>query len=414
MASDTPAHTKPRLWIASELYYPEETSTGYFMTKLAEGLVSDFDVRVISGRPSYSERSVPVASSEVRNGVRIRRMASTRFDKDNVLLKLINQTLFSTSAFVFGLLHFRQNDVLLTVTNPPTLPIALVVPARLRRVNSVLLLHDVYPQVLIAAGMLKPTGTIYRLLEVFFRKIYQSFRTIIVVGRDMEEVVRSMIGDNGPHIAMITNWGDTDEIVPLDPAQNEFRREHGLLGKTVIQFSGNIGRTHDVVTILDAAEDLVDRPNVQFLFVGYGGKVEFIRSEIARRGIQNVTLLKRQPRSRLNEMLCASDATLITLVDNMFGLSVPSRMYNVMSAGVPIIAIADPRSELCLTVAEADCGWIVDEDVRKTLGNIVCLLDAPDGRSEGQRKGKNGRIAVCRKYTFYNILAKFKSELISL
>jgi len=81
---------RQRLWVVSELYYPEQTSTGYFLTCIAEGLAPDFDVRVICGQPTYSERGHNAPRREIRNGTIIHRMRATHFDKDRLFLRFIN------------------------------------------------------------------------------------------------------------------------------------------------------------------------------------------------------------------------------------------------------------------------------------------------------------------------------------
>ncbi|MCH2486795.1 MAG: hypothetical protein MK010_03505, partial [Erythrobacter sp.] len=78
---------KPRLWVVSELYYPEQTSTGYFLTRIAEGLTDAFDVQVICGKPSYSERGVATLRREHRKGTTIHRMWATHFNKDRLALR---------------------------------------------------------------------------------------------------------------------------------------------------------------------------------------------------------------------------------------------------------------------------------------------------------------------------------------
>ena len=94
MAFDPPRDTsevsKPRLWVVSELYYPEETSTGYYMTRIAEGLADDFDVKALCGQPNYSARGTRAARHEFHNGVEIFRAAGTTLDKNVIIFRLLN------------------------------------------------------------------------------------------------------------------------------------------------------------------------------------------------------------------------------------------------------------------------------------------------------------------------------------
>ncbi|HST35282.1 MAG TPA: glycosyltransferase family 4 protein, partial [Allosphingosinicella sp.] len=200
------------------------------------------------------------------------------------------------------------------------------------------------------------------------------------------------------------------EIAPVAAEANAFRAEHGLGGKFVVQFSGNIGRTHDVELILETAALLRERADILFLFVGYGGKSPLV-TKASEAGLGNVRFLPRQPRERLGEMLAASDATLIPLIEGMYGLSVPSRMYNVMAAGVPIVAIADPRSELALAVAEESAGWVIEARSAAGLAALIASLASSEGRTEAARRGAAGRQAVLARYTLDEMLDRYRRLL---
>lgn len=397
------------LWIVSELYYPEQTSTGYFLTRIAEGLAKAAPVAVISGQPTYSEHGVDAPTREDRHGVRIHRVRATHFRKDRLLLRLVNVLTLTLSVSWFALTRFRRGDRLLIVTNPPTLPPLLGLIARWKRMDAHLLVHDVYPEVLAATGFLKTNSLTYRLLAYVFAGTFRRYKSIVVLGRDMAKVVRDKIGDDGPPIIIIPNWGDVDEIVPLARAENPFFEASGIgiTAACVIQFSGNIGRTHDVETILAAAHRLRARDDILFVFAGYGGKASAVADAIASGSLPNVRLLPRQPRELLGPLLASATATIISFVDAMKGLSVPSRMYNVLAAGTPIIAITDPGSELALVVTEEKAGWVLPTSDVEGLVALIHQLATPEGEVEAARRGASGRAAMEARYTYLSVEAKF-------
>ena len=110
-------------------------------------------------------------------------------------------------------------------------------------------------------------------------------------------------------------------------------------------------------------------------------------------------------------MLASSDVTIISLVEGMYGLSVPSRMYNVMAAGVPIVAISDPRSELALTVTEAGAGWVLTDRKPEALATLVERLADDGSRSEVRRRGDAGRRTVVERFTLPVILDAYRTLL---
>ncbi len=395
-----------RLWAISELYYPEQTSTGYFLTRIAEGLAADFDVQVICGQPTYSERGIKAPARETRNGAHIRRMSGTHFDKDRLAGRALNAITVTTAMFVHALVNFRRGDRVLVVTNPPIVPAMIGLVARWRGCPATLLVHDLYPEVLGATGMLRPTRLSYRILARFFRWSFRLFGDVVVLGRDMAEVVRAKIDDAHRRIHLIPNWGDVDEIRPIAFADNAFRQEHGLAEKFVVQFSGNIGRTHDVELVLDTARLLRDRDDIVFLFVGYGGKAGLLADADG-----NVRFLPRQPREKLAQMLAASNVTIISFIDGMYGISVPSRMYNVMAAGVPIIAAADERSELARTVADLGAGWVLHDRTPEGLAALIRSLASVEGRANLAARGAAGRRGVEQRYALPHILQQYRQLL---
>jgi glycosyltransferase involved in cell wall biosynthesis len=412
MTKLTDRSTKPRLWVVSELYYPEQTSTGYFLTKIAEGLAADFDVQAICGQPSYSERGIKAPSFERHNNVDIHRMKATHFDKDKLLFRLINVVTMTLATSWFLLRQLRSGDQLLVVTNPPILPPVAVAIASIKGCRPLLLVHDVFPESLAATRMLSRSSIFFRLMSVAMRVTYRAFARVIVLGRDMRQLVHDIYNVPNDRIAIIPNWGDSDEVVPIDRVSNAFAIQYNLVDKVVIQFSGNIGLTHDIGSLIHVAGKLRHLDRLVFLFVGYGGKTPLIEQAIAQDKLTNIVFVARQPREMLGAMLACADATVIAFEEEMLGISVPSRMYNVMSAATPIIAMADPKSELSLCVAESDSGWVVSAGDREMLQTIIETIALDPQTAKSCQKGKNGRANVQTQYTLEAILDQYRAVLL--
>jgi glycosyltransferase involved in cell wall biosynthesis len=403
--------TKQRLWIVSELFYPEQTSTGYFLTKIATGLAGRWDVHAVAAQPTYSERGIIAPRLENYEGVVIHRLFSTRLDKDSLPLRLINFLTFSFSVLWFALRKFRRGDHLLLVTNPPLLIPLIALVARIKGLKASLLVHDVYPDVLSATGMLREDSFAYRVLAAFFRWSTSGFRQLVVLGRDMQQRVARNSRRPLHEVPIITNWADVEEIQPIVPADNPFTAELGLEDRVCIQFSGNIGRTHDVQTLIEAVKHFRDDPRVRFLFIGYGGQANRLRDDIESFALSNAIFLDRQPRERLAAMLACATATVIPFNTGMKGISVPSRMYNIMAAGTPIIAMADADSELALTVAENDAGWTLASGDATGLIAVIEELKTPEGLARRDAKGDNARQTVLRSYRLPTIIDRFDAHL---
>jgi glycosyltransferase involved in cell wall biosynthesis len=186
----------------------------------------------------------------------------------------------------------------------------------------------------------------------------------------------------------------------------------GLSDRFIIQYSGNIGRTHGVEQLAVCAEQLENDPTVHFLFIGFGGKKLGLAQYVKERGLSNVTIMDYRPRAELSVSLTACNVTIISFVRGMAGVSVPSRMYNVMAAGKPIIAVADPGSELALVVKEEDIGWVVPPgDVD---GLRMAILEAKANPDLLVQMGQRARRAAETKYSFERVNQAYTEMVASI
>jgi glycosyltransferase involved in cell wall biosynthesis len=404
---------KPKLWIISELFYPEQTSTGYFLTEIAKGLVDDMDVHVVCGQPTYSEHGMKAPRREHWRGMSIFRLPATSFRKDRLVLRAINTVTLTISALIYLLLHVRRNDKILLVTNPPTFTPIVALVSKLTSARPFLLVHDVYPEILRAAGFLSPKSVFYRLLDRLMRVTFRVFEKIIVLGHDMQTLICQKTGYSEDRVIIITNWADHEEIIPLSDDRNIFAEANNLQTKTVIQFSGNIGRTHDIESLLVAAFNTQDRTDIQYLVAGYGGKAKAVQKQLAESRAGNILFLDRQPRELLGAMLSSATAIVVPFTSQMKGLSVPSRMYNILAAGTPIIAMADPESELAMMVSCNDAGWVIAPHDAGALTQLILQISTPEGLREAKRLGQCGRRVVCERYTLAHVIQNYRQLLLA-
>jgi glycosyltransferase involved in cell wall biosynthesis len=391
----------------SELYYPEETSTGYYVTKTAEGLAADHPVYVLCSQPTYFARGTRAPHDEVHRNVSIRRCSGTALDKDVPLFRLVNLATISASLFGNALARFRRGDIVFVTTNPPTLPYLIWLACVLRGARCVLMVHDVYPEVLVAGGWLGADGALRRVFTRFQRFLYSRMERIVVLGRDMRSLVARAIRRETGRIVVIPNWADLNQITPLTRRENALLERLGLQDKFVVQYSGNMGRTHGLESLVEAAGRLANDTDVHFLFIGSGAKKRWLERTVALESLRNVTILPYQPRSDLAVTLNACDAAIISFVPGMAGVSVPSRMYNILAAGKPIIAVSDADSELSHLVVEERVGWVVrPNDVEAIVGAVRATRDDPVLLAD---MSSRCRPAVESKYSFEHVLAAYRA-----
>jgi len=388
-----------QIWIVSELYYPEETSTGYLLTQIAEGLADEYKVRVVCAQPTYAARGTHAPSQENRRGVDIYRCGGTTFDKNIFTLRLINVVSISITIFWTLLAKIHRSDKVLVVTNPPLLPFLTLLACRLRGAKCVLLVHDVYPEVLIATGFIGSHSLFARMLAWVNRWLYGNMERIVVLGRDMRTLVQDKIPERKTDIVVIPNWADLELVAPAPRSQNSLLGQLNLQDKFIIQYAGNMGRTHGLEKIVHCSRILQNNmPEVHFLFIGSGAKRKWLEEAVVQTNIENVAILSSRPRNDQPTFLNACDVAIISFVSGMAGVSVPSRMYNIMAAGKPIIAVADSWSELALVVQEEQIGWVVAPDATPDeLAKVII-----EAHSDPQRltvMGERARHAAEARYS---------------
>ena len=243
-----------------------------------------FDVKFICGQPNYASKGKR-AEHEKRNGVEIFRCWGTRLDKNVVAFRLVNMLTPGLTKFVKSLLKFRRGDKVLVVTAPPSLPYQTGFAALMKGSGYYLLLHDLYPDILVAVSGAKRSSILVRAIDVANRWLYKHAAKIIAVGRDMKELLEAKTSGLDVPIAVIPNWADMANIEPRPRDENELLDELRVKEKLVFLYAGNIGHPTDIKSIVSAAEMMRGEP-IHFIFVGSGAKLPWLREEVRRWGLR--------------------------------------------------------------------------------------------------------------------------------
>jgi glycosyltransferase involved in cell wall biosynthesis len=391
--------------ILSQYFFPELISTGQLLTELAEDLVGlGCSVLVVAGQPTYYESSRVPPEMEHR-GIKILRVGNTQLEKNSIPGKILNSTTFFLGT-VRKSLALPRDTVVLVVTNPPILPFVPYLLSFLRKQKYLCLIHDVYPDIAVRLGYLQKNGVLSGLWERMNQRMMHGAAAVIVLGRDMEEKIREKLDrSDWWKIRLIPNWSDEDAIRPIEKAENPFLQEIGLSPSTfIVQYSGNMGLSHGMETIVGAASRLQDIP-VRFLFIGGGGKREKVGKMVADLGLENVLFLPYQPKENLRYSLACSDVSLVCLEEGVEGLSVPSKYYGILASGRPVIALMAERSEVAMSVRESGCGYVVPPSDPAVLAErIRYLFDHPDAVRE---MGKKARESLERNYSRRVVAEKY-------
>ncbi len=374
-----------KIVIVSQHYAPDPTTTATYLTAIADGLKTEGEVLVISGTAG----SASAAAANTAHP-RIVEVKSSTPEKDALVRRAIAMALFSVKMFFATLKHVGKDDVVLSVTTPFTLPYSVTLATRLRGASATLLIYDLYPDVLTMARLVRPGSLVARAIRFANGLLFPALDAIITIGRDVEPLLLSYKRVDRRKIKFIPNW----TLIPVGyreiSAGNAFR--HGFAEKLVVGLSGNLGFTHDGNSVYEAARLLKDDKNVHFLLSGSGSGWKQLTELYAIDPLGNVTLTDRVPESELAEFLSAADLWVIPYRRDVAGVSVPSRIYNLLAVGRPVIVAAEAHSEAAMILKENDIGWVVRPEDPRDLADAI--RSAASNPGEALAKGRRAALAA--------------------
>ncbi|KRR23677.1 glycosyl transferase [Bradyrhizobium lablabi] len=348
--------------VVSQHYPPDPSTTAAIMASISRRVAQEADVLVLSGTAG-SAMSAQTGKPEV---VDVRNWMPA---KGALGKRAVAELLFTVRMFFVLLARLKRGDVTLTVPAPFMLPYALAAAAKLKGARSMLIMHDLYPDVLVMAGLLKPQSIVAKAMRALNAPMFRALDAVVIIGRDTEKLLLRYRGMTGDKIRFIPNWATLARGVRTVEPDNPYRRS--LSARFVVGLSGNLGFTHDPVIVFEAARLLRDDKDIHFLLSGWGIGFDQLKAMQSEARLPNVTLVDRVEDDRLEIFLSAADVWIIPYRKNVAGVSVPSRFYNLLAIGRPVILVSEADAEAALTVTEHDVGWVVEPGNAKELAETV-------------------------------------------
>jgi glycosyltransferase involved in cell wall biosynthesis len=303
-----------------------------------------------------------------------------------------------------------RRDVLLITTAPPYLPILGYLANLCFGLPYVCLLYDLYPDIAVELKVVSEQHWVVRFWEWINRSTWARAKGIIVLSSAMKERIVAKHPQLANKISVIPSWANPDWIVPIAKQDNWFAHKYNLTNKFTVLYSGNMGRCHDLDTILEAARALQNQP-IQFVFVGGGAKLEACIEQTHSWGLSNCLFLPYQDKQVLPYSLTACDLSLVSIDAGMKGLVAPSKLYGMLAAGRPVAAICEPGSYLRQLVAEAGCGKSFANGDGVGLAEFICHLAKHTDLTN--QMGRAGRHYLESHFTL-EIVAKQYSKVLAL
>jgi colanic acid biosynthesis glycosyl transferase WcaI len=411
-----------KLVFLNRFFHPDHSATSQLLSDLAFLLAErQYHVEVISGRYGYDDSERVFRPSETIDRVIVHRVWTSRFGRDNLVGRAIDYATFYLAAAWRLWRLARSGDVVIAKTDPPLLSVVAAMVCRLRGVTLINWLQDIFPETAqrldVGGVVARPAyGPLQQLRNFSLRVAHAN----VVLGDRMARYVGSL-GLPSDRVSIIHNWADGRAVSPIAHHENPLRTEWGLNDAFVVAYSGNLGRAHEIDTLVGAMQLVAagrdtasagESPAVLWLIVGGGAALPRLKAEVAWRGLTSVRFKPYQPRAYLAQSLSAADVHLVSLRPELEGLIVPSKFYGIAAAGRATIFIGDKDGEIARLVARHRCGFTVGVGDSAKLAQMV--LDLAADRVTCLEMEQNARRAFEAEFDKPNAVARWEKLILKV
>lgn len=324
-----------------------------------------------------------------------------RYNRTNLFTRVFSMLGY----FIYVLakvLFYSPKSLLFLVTTPPFLGLIGYIFKKIRKQQYVMLVYDILPGALIGAGFIKD-GFASRFWDRINRIILNNADAVITIGEYMAanltkkfDVSKTKLG----YIAVTHNWADVEVIKPLPKENNSFIEKYGLRDNFIVMYSGNIGATHDMKTLIETVVKLKNISDIKFIIIGEGAQKQYILNSKEKYGLDNMLIMDYLPQDQLPSSLSAADISIVTIANGVQGYLVPCKFYSYLAAGSAVISICKAKCEIADIINSERCGKVVSP------GDSEALIEAINEYYEKpgmlQQAKANSRSAAVQKYSRAN------------
>lgn len=405
-----------RVLILSLVYRPDTVSTANMITDISQGLqASGHDVTVLTSVPHYNP-SIDVRNNpryratwwlpfteSFEQGVRVLRVFMP-LKRHKVWARALDYILFQFLTTVLGLFVIERPDVVFVTSPPITLGLSGIMISKFHGSAFIYDVRELWPDVPVRMGLISQTLLI-RLVYALEDFVYSKAAAISSIARSFQD---RLVERGVPPVKLYftPNFVNVSLIRPSS-RDNQFSRDHGLVGEFVVLYAGNVGLTQGLEILIDVASGVSEDSQIRFLVVGDGAGRKTLEHNISRSGLSSISLLPFQPEQLVNEMYASADICIAPLLRGFAYDTVPSKIYTSMAAGRPVVASAEKDTETDVLLRESDAGICVPpESVTDLITSIRSLRSDPD---RAARLGGNGRQWIIKNYSRDTVIKLYET-----
>lgn len=378
-------------------FFPEIISFTHLEKDLIEGLVENgHELFVLAPTPTRGisteqyEQYRKCKHEDLYDGrVHVTRFFAPREGKNSIARAL---RYFWCNIREYGLgKKYKDVDLIFAVSTPPTQGFLAGKLAKKLKCPFVYSLQDVFPDSLVTTGMTSEGSMIWKLGRKIENKTYAMSSRVVVISQAIEENLKNK-GVSADKLVQISNWIDTDAVTPICRENNRLYDEFELSrDRFCVVYAGNFGAAQGADVVLQAAEQLKNNDDIQFVIFGGGSEYENAVQTIRERSLDHVFIHPLLPQERVPEVYSLGDVALITCKKGVGKSGMPSKTWSIMACNTPIVASFDTDSELAQIIKKSNAGVCVEpEDVDALVEAIL------------SQKKKSAERACSRDYVLAN------------
>lgn len=402
------------------VFPPDSVSTAHIMGDLAEELKAlGHSVTVLTTVPHFNRDTEAEARQPVHhfwnfilqksdfNNIPVYHVFMPRKPKI-IPLRLLAWLAFHVLSLIAGMIIIPRADIIIAPSPPLTIGLCAWLLSLRQGSGYIYNVQELYPDVVIDLGLLRNRWLI-GLLRWLERLVYSKARFITVIAPGMRERLLKK-GVSPDKVRCIPNFADIEQLRPL-PKDNPFSRHHNMQNKYVVSYAGNLGYAQDLVSLIRSADQLRTMSDICFWIVGDGVLEKYLRQQVQALKLNNCLFLPYQPYSLMAQIYGASDLCVVPIECEIGLDAIPSKVYRIMACARPVLAVADPSSDLARLVKAVGCGVVVPPRSPESLA--AAILSAYENQKEWAQKGQQGRGHVLTHYTRSGVGAQYH-ELIRI
>jgi len=359
-----------RILLLNQFYRPDVAATGQLLADLAKDLAGrGHEVHVICSRRTYGGGNTKYLPYELVDNVHVHRVGALGFGRGKLIGRLADYLSFYLLALCKAIRLQRMN-VCVALTTPPFIGLIGLVLKVLKGTHLALWTMDLYPEVAVVYGLIKPNSLLHRLLAWLSKKLYSKASCIISLGEVMSRrLIETGVDPN--KIVTVHNWAPPSIVHRPSSILRQGTRDDGQI---TLMYSGNLGLGHDLDTLVRAVRSLEKTQNLRVLFVGNGKVQNSLEKLVEELDLDCIDFYPPVPLDQLSDSLASGDIHIVSQKPGTEGLIVPSKLYGIMAAGRPTLFIGPAECEPAQIIFKSGAGIIVPPRDEKAVSKAINKL----------------------------------------